>query len=79
MYILIHIRLCGQVSGKKFFTQLISRNKTTFFWSNTQIDNVKKCEFCEFVSFSNTGSLRQYYTDQPNDNITESESFKNKI
>ena len=26
-----------------------------------------------------SGSLRQYYRDEPNDNITESESFKSKI
>ena len=26
-----------------------------------------------------SGSLRQYYRDKPNDNITESESFKSKI
>ena len=31
MYVLIHIQLCGQVSDKKFFTWLISGNKTTFF------------------------------------------------
>ena len=29
--ILIHIRLCGQVSDKKIFTGPISANKTTFF------------------------------------------------
>ena len=32
MYILIHIWLCGQVSDKKIFIQLIFRNKTTFFF-----------------------------------------------
>ena len=31
MYVVIHIQLCGQVSDKKFFTWLISGNKTTFF------------------------------------------------
>ena len=30
--ILTHIRLCGLVSDKKFFTRLNSGNKTTFFW-----------------------------------------------
>ena len=47
MYILIHIRLCGRVSGKMFFTRPISGKKTPFFgltslfvqksstWSNT--------------------------------------------
>ena len=30
-YILIHIRLCWQVSDKNVFTQTISGNKTTFF------------------------------------------------
>ena len=29
--ILIHIRLCGQVSDKKYFTRRFSGNKTTFF------------------------------------------------
>ena len=32
MYILLHIRLCGQMSHKRYFTQPISGNKNTFFW-----------------------------------------------
>ena len=31
MYVVIPIQLYGQVSDKNFFTQSISRNKTTFF------------------------------------------------
>ena len=34
IYILIHIRLCGQVSDKKNFTRSISGNKTLCFWPN---------------------------------------------
>ena len=30
-------------------------------------------------NYSKTGSLWQYYKDDPNDNITQSESFKSKI
>ena len=32
IYILIHIQLCGQASDKNFFTCLICRNKTTFYF-----------------------------------------------
>ena len=32
MYILLHIRLCGRMSHKRYFTQPISGNKNTFFW-----------------------------------------------
>ena len=32
MYILIHIRLCGRVSDKFFFTRSISGNETIFLW-----------------------------------------------
>ena len=51
IYILIQIRLCGQVGDKKTFTRPISRNKTTFFWpyrrencrSSHQRCSVRKC------------------------------------
>ena len=32
IYMLLQIRLCGQVIDKKFFIRPISGNKTTFFW-----------------------------------------------
>ena len=32
MYILLHIRLCGRMSHKRYFTQPTSGNKNTFFW-----------------------------------------------
>ena len=39
---------------------------------------------CNLIEFSNnyaktSGSLWQYYRDEPNDNLADSESFKSKI
>ena len=43
IYILVHIRLCGRVSGKKkFFTRPISANKTAF------LAQFKLCSFLFF-------------------------------
>ena len=56
--------------------------------NNTQIDNAKYIDIvmpmCNLTENSNnywriSGSLWQYYRDDPNDNITQSESFKFKI
>ena len=56
--------------------------------SNTQIDNVKYIHHVmsmyKLIEYSNSysetsGSLWQYYNDDPNDNIAQSESFKFKI
>ena len=56
--------------------------------NNTQIDNAKDIDvvmpmynLIEYGdNYSKTlGSLQQYYRDDPNDNITQSESFKSKI
>ena len=56
--------------------------------NNTQIDNAKDIdivmpmynliEYCDNYS-KTSGSLWQYYRDEPNDNLTDSESFKSKI
>ena len=57
-------------------------------WNNTQTDNAKYIDIVMSMynlieyreSYSKTtGSLWQYYRDDPNDNITQSESFKHKI
>ena len=57
-------------------------------WNNTQTDNAKYIDIVMSMynlieyreSYSKTtGSLWQYYRDDPNDNITQSESFKYKI
>ena len=55
--------------------------------NNTQIDNAKYLEVVmpmyNLIEYSNnyskTSSLWQYYRDDPNDNITESASFKYKV
>ena len=57
-------------------------------WNNTQIDNAKYIDVVipmyNLIEYSNnysktSGSLWQYYRDDPNDNIAQSESFKYKI
>ena len=64
------------------FTKCINRI------NNTKIDNAKDIDIVipmyNFIEYSNnysetSGSLWQYYKDDPNDNITQSESFKSKI
>ena len=56
--------------------------------NNTQIDNAKYIDVVmpmyNLIEYSDnysktSGSLWQYYKDDPNDNITQSESFKSKI
>ena len=64
------------------FTKCISRI------SNTDIDNAQDIDIVmsmyNLIEYSDnysktSGSLWQYYKDDPNDNITQSESFKSKI
>ena len=64
------------------FTKCISRI------NNTDIDNVQGIDILmpmyNLIEYSDnysktSGSLWQYYKDDPNDNITQSESFKSKI
>ena len=56
--------------------------------NNTEIDNAKDIDIVmpmyNLIEYSDnysktSGSLWQYYKDDPNDNITQSESFKSKI
>ena len=56
--------------------------------SNTETDNAKDIDIVmpmyNLIEYSDnysktSGSLWQYYKDDPNDNITQSESFKSKI
>ena len=56
--------------------------------NNTQIDNAKYIDVVmpmyNLIEYSDNyaktfGSLLQYYRDEPNDNLTDSESFKSKI
>ena len=56
--------------------------------NNTQIDKAKDIDIvmpmynlieCSDDYSKTSGSLWQYYRDKPNDNITESESFRSKI
>ena len=56
--------------------------------NNTEIDNAKDIDILmpmyNLIEYSDnysktSGSLWQYYKDDPNDNITQSESFKSKI
>ena len=56
--------------------------------NNTQIDNAKDIDIVmpvyNLIEFSDnysktSGSLWQYYRDEPNDNVADSESFKSKI
>ena len=56
--------------------------------NNTEIDNAKYIDVVmpmyNLIEYSNnysktSGSLWQYYRDEPNENITESESFKFKV
>ena len=46
--------------------------------NNTGIDNSQDIEYSENYS-KTSGSLRQYYKDNTNDNIEQSKSFKSKI
>ena len=64
------------------FTQCISRI------NNTEIDNAKDIDIVmamyNLIDYSDncskkSGSLWQYYNDDPNDNMTDSESFKYKV
>ena len=64
------------------FTKSISRI------NNTDIDNAQDIDIVmpmyNLIEYSDnysktSGSLWQYYKDDPNDNITQSESFKSKI
>ena len=56
--------------------------------NNTEIDNAKDIDIVmpmyNLIEFSNNysktcGSLWQYYKDEPNDNLADSESFKSKV
>ena len=56
--------------------------------NNTQIDNAKDIDIVmpmyNLIEYSNNfsklcGSLWQYYIDEPNDTLVDSESFKSKI
>ena len=56
--------------------------------NNIQVDNVKDIDkvmpMYDLIEYSNnytktSGSLWQYYRDEPNDNLADSESFKSKI
>ena len=56
--------------------------------NNTQIDNAKDIDIVmpmyNLIEYSDnyaktSGSLWQYYRDEPNDNLADSESFKSKI
>ena len=56
--------------------------------NNTQVDNAKDIDtvmpMYNLIEYSDnyaktSGSLWQYYRDEPNDNLTNSESFKSKI
>ena len=56
--------------------------------NNTQIDNCKDIDIVmpmyNLIEYSNnyaktSGSLWQYYRDEPHDNLADSESFKSKI
>ena len=56
--------------------------------NNTQVDNAKDIDIVmpmnNLIEYSDnyaktTGSLWQYFRDDPNDNLAESESFKSKI
>ena len=56
--------------------------------SNTQVDNAKDIDIvmpmyklieCNDNYAKTSGSLWQYYIDEPNDNLADSESFKSKI
>ena len=72
------------VSFKNYalFTNYISET------NNTQIDNAKDIDIVmlmyNFIEYSDnlskiSGSLWQYYRDEPNDNLVDSESCKSKI
>ena len=56
--------------------------------NNTKIDNAKDIDVVipmyNLIEYSDkysktSGSLWQYYRDEPNDNLTDSESFKSKL
>ena len=72
---------------------VISKNYTPFInckseINNTEIDNAKDIDIViqmyDLIEYSDnysktSGSLWQYYKDEPNGNLTDSESFKSKI
>ena len=56
--------------------------------NNTEIDNAKDIDIVmsmyNLIEYSNnysktSGSLWQYYKDEPHDNLSDSESFKSKV
>ena len=56
--------------------------------NNTEIDNAKDIDIVMYmynlIEYSNnysktSGSLWQYYKDEPHDNLSDSESFKSKV
>ena len=48
--------------------------------NNTEIDNAKDVDIVmPMYNLIESGSLWQYYKDEPNDNVADSESFKSKI
>ena len=57
------------------FTKCISRT------NGTDIDNAQDIDIAKLMYnlIEYSGSLWQYYKDDPNDNLTRSESFKSKI
>ena len=63
IYILIHIQLCGQVSDKIFFTEPISRNKTTFFLAQSSREkgsHDNQVDEGRFLTFSISIILKYY-------------------
>ena len=63
-------------------------NNTQIEINNTQIDNAKNIDIVmvmyNLIEYSDiyaktSGSLWQYYRDEPNDNLTDSESLKSKL
>ena len=73
--------------------EVISKNCASFISciseiNNTQVDDTKDLDVVmpmyNLIEYSDnysktSGSLRQYYRDEPNDNLTDSESFKSTI
>ena len=74
-----------KVSYLKFFSPFINCKSEM---NNTEIDNVKDIDIVKsmynLIEYSDnylkpSGSLWQYYKDEPNDNLTDSKSFKSKM
>ena len=81
-------RLADERNKGVLFKNCVPFTKCISKMSNTEIDNAQYIDIVmpmyNLIEYSNnysktSGSLWQYYKDEPNDNLANSESFKSKV